>query len=269
MTINEANVVIPAGVTIRGAKAGTDVVSAGRAVEADPEGETIIVQPVTLKDGAQIDGVTLKARPNIDTTTNVAIKNSRLLGVTVTTGSNLDKAVIGMNQWDTPAKVVVEGNYFGNNTGVYNVFELNVPLANGTSISDNTFSASSGSHNMINIYAVQNNATVNVKDNYFEKSANAVRFGTRGAVNNVIVNIDNNAYTTTDSDTAYAGLLLIQPYGAATTDMGGVRINLDNTDNQSGVDQLWYYYAGASDAQLDVDQRPKVYVDGVLDPYTI
>ena len=51
--------------------------------------------------------------------------------------------------------------------------------------------------------------------------------------------------------------------------MGDIRINLDNTTNNSGVDQLWYYYAGADDAVLTTDQRPQVYVDGALEPYSI
>ena len=270
MTINESDVVIPEGVTLLGAAAGTDVVSAGRAVETDPIGETIIVQPVTFKDGAQVDGVTLKAKPVIESgVEEIGILNSRLLGLTITTGSNLDKAVIGMDQWTTPAVVNIDGNYFGDNTGVYNVFELNVPLKDGSSFSNNSFSADAGSHNMINIYAVDDNANIDIKDNYFEKSANAIRFGTKGSPVDVTVNIEGNSYTTTDSDVAYAGLLLIQPYAKATEDMGDVVINLDDTDNQSGIEQIWYYYAGTGDAQLTVDQRPKVYINGNLQPYSI
>ena len=51
--------------------------------------------------------------------------------------------------------------------------------------------------------------------------------------------------------------------------MNGARINLDNTDNQSGIDQLWYYYAGTGDAQLTNDQKPQLYVDGIKQIYQI
>lgn len=269
MTIDEANIVVPKNITLLGAKAGTDVVSAGRAVEADPADETIIVQPVTLNDGARLDGVTLKSRPIIGDVKEVTIENSRLVNITVSpTGDNLQKAVIGMNQWNTPAKINIDGNYFGKGTNVYNVFELNVPLKNGSSISNNYFNVDAGSHNVINIYAVDDNSNITIEGNHFDKAANGIRLGPKGTPNNVNVMISNNDYNATDSG-AYAGLLLIQPYVTATIDMSGVRVDLNNTINNSGEPQLWYYYAGAGDAQLTNAEKPKVYINGNLQPYTI
>ena len=49
--------------------------------------------------------------------------------------------------------------------------------------------------------------------------------------------------------------------------MGGLRIDIDNTINNSGVEQLWYYYAGGDDAQLEVEDKPKIYVNGVEQSY--
>ena len=80
------------------------------------------------------------------------------------------------------------------------------------------------------------------------------------------INIKKNSYDSTDVG-EYAGLVLIQPYGQATTSMKNVVINIDDTINNSGEEQLWYYYAGMKDAQLAIEDRPKVYINGVLQHY--
>lgn len=262
MTISEA-VTIPKGVILKGAKAGTAANSGDRASDTIDSDETIFSQPVTIEDGSQIDGVTLTAKPVINTADEATIKNSKILNITTTATDHAAAAVINPNQWGTPVKLVVEGNYFGTNTGVYNVFEINAPLADGSSISDNYFAAAAGSHNIINIYAVDDYSNVKINNNHFEKSANAIRIGTKGDVKKSVINVENNAYDTTDSDTNYAGLIIVQPYGTATKSMGDLRINVNNTTNNSGVSQLVYYFANPTDAQLDYVNKPSVYIDGI------
>ena len=91
-------------------------------------------------------------------------------------------------------------------------------------------------------------------------SANAVRVGTKGDAN-CTINLIGNSYDETDSDPAWAGILLVQPYGKATTNMSNVKINIDKTDAKCGG-QLCYLYMGSADTQLTDEQKPKIKIDG-------
>lgn len=241
----------------------------------DPEDETIFSKSVTLNDNARIDGVTLKAKPIMQNVTDVSIENTRILSVVAPGGNHLDDAVISVNQWNTPMQLVVDGCYFGNNTGVYNVFELNTPLKTGTSISNNYFSAAVGSHNIINIYSVEDGAVININDNYFEMSASAARIGIVGD-KNAVINFNNNSYDATDmtdedsdGDYEWAGLLFIQPYGNQTISMKDIEININNTIISPSIpQQLFVYYSKATDAQLDDSNKPTVNIDGIKEDWT-
>lgn len=170
--------------------------------------------------------------------------------------------------WNDSVKLVIKDCYFGDNpAAVYNFIEMTTKLADGSEISGNTWTAGSYGHNIINIYGADDNSEININDNIFVKSANAIRVGTRGSVQDCVINMKNNSYDTTDSDENYAGLFMIQPYAKATTDMSGVTINCDNTINNSGVEQIGYYASGSNDAQLVDAQRPKVYIDKVKMTY--
>lgn len=274
MTITES-VVVPSGVEIQGSQAGVNASIGSRASMVDPADETIFSQPVILNGNARIDGVTLKAKPVIQDAKNVALENTRIVSIVAPGGSHLDDAVIAINQWNTSTKLVVDGCYFGDNTGIYNVFELNTPIANGSSINNNYFSAAVGSHNVINIYSVEDGAEVDIKDNHFEMSASAARIGIIGD-KMAIFNFENNSYDATDMTDSdgdgvpeWAGLITIQPYGNQTISMKDIEINIDNTIISPSIpQQLFVYYSNTTDTQLDDANKPTVNVDGVKEDWT-
>lgn len=171
---------------------------------------------------------------------------------------------------DTPTKVIIENCYFGNNAyddtnSIYNLFEGRVKLADGSSISNNYFAKACCTHNIINIYDVEKDASINIENNIFEYSANAIRFGCVGNPS-CTINIIGNTYEETDMlYPDYAGLLLIQPYGTQTESYENVDINLTNTKGPEGYDgQLYYIYCGSSDTQLTEQMKPSIFIDGVL-----
>lgn len=268
MTISDP-VTIPAGVAVFGAAKGQDVITSGRVVDLDPLDETVFTGTITLGNGVILDGVTLHEKPIIDANaTSVTISNSRLVDITVpASGDHLQRAVIAIDNWNMPTKLVLDGNYFGTNTDVYNLFELNTPLADGTTISNNSFGAAANSHNIINIYAVETNANILIKDNYFAMSASAARIGIKG---NEIATItfDGNEYAATDTTPNWGGLLTIQPYGTSTVSMTDITINISNTINNSGDPQLYVYYTGANDTVLADIDKPSVFIDGVLENWS-
>ena len=269
------NINIPSGVEIRGQQAGVNASTGNRATDIDPADETIFSGSVTLNGIARINGVTLKTKPVIQNAKVVTLENTRILSITAPGQNHLTDAVIALDQWNDPVKLVVDGCYFGNNTGTYNVFELNAPLADGSSISNNYFTAAAGSHNIINIYEVENNAEINIKDNHFELSASAARIGIKGN-KLATLNFDGNSYDATDMtdsdgdlDYEWAGLITIQPYSTSTVSMKDIEINISNTIIPTAIpQQLFVYYANTTDAQLDNDNKPTINVDGIKENWT-
>ena len=117
---------------------------------------------------------------------------------------------------------------------------------------------------MINIYDVEDGATITIEGNTFEYSANAIRFGATGSPK-CTVNITNNTFLETDSTPEYAGLMFVQPYGTQTVTMEDTVINIDNTTCPPNYDgQLFYVYCGENDTQLTEETYPKIYVNGIL-----
>ena len=168
--------------------------------------------------------------------------------------------------------IQIEGCYFGtnNNTSsnnMYNLFELNSKLKDGSYVKNCYFAADVCVHNIINLYDVEDNATIYIENNHFEKSINACRVGFKGAPQNVTVILNNNVYDETDSDPNYAGLLIIQPYGTATTSLGGVTIKINKTkytnkdNNNTQLFYVWYY---PGEPEIRGELAPTVYVDGKL-----
>ena len=168
-----------------------------------------------------------------------------------------------------PVKLVIENCYFGTNGtnsigSIYNGFELNCTLKDGSSISNNYFAAEVCTHNVINIYAVEEGATVYINNNHFEYSANAIRIGIKGEPTCTIV-CDGNSYDATDTVYVdYAGLLLVQPYGKQTTSFANCTIKIDNTVHSDDL-QLYYLYAGSGDMQFTDSNKPTIIVDGVTE----
>lgn len=174
---------------------------------------------------------------------------------------------------ETPIKMTVSGCYFGapvaDATGkLYNLFELNTPLASGSSFRDLYFDVDGCTHNFINIYDCADNAVVTIDNCYAAVSKNMIRLGVKGA-KAIKLNINNCSYAETDQDVAWAGVMLMQPYGKATTDMSKWVININKLDNKSGVDQVAYLYFGKTDMPYDETKLPSMFVDGVAYEYPI
>lgn len=226
--------------------------------------KTVLSASATFNDKSGVDNIILKAKPVISGN-DITINNSTFqdIALPASQSDHLASSIVGISGWKK-TKLVIKDCEFKANDRAYNAMELNAELANGTDISGNNFGLVC-THNIINIYDVEDGATININNNTFAKAANGIRIGVRGA-KSATINIKNNTYNSTDSG-EYAGLLLIQPYRTATTDMSGIRINLDGTINNTEEEQIWYYYANPADAQLPVEKRPKVYIDGVLQKY--
>lgn len=168
---------------------------------------------------------------------------------------------------DNPIKLVIENCTFGDqNPFSYNLIDVYGKLASGSSISNNTFTDASCSHNQISLYGVEDGAVVNINNNKCAKSANLVRIGFKGEPD-CTVNMIGNRYDSTDENTDWAGLFLVQPYGTQTTSFAKTTINVEKTTMSNPGGQLCYLYAGTNDTQFTDDNKPTIIVDGVvIDP---
>lgn len=168
---------------------------------------------------------------------------------------------------ENPMKLVIENCTFGDqNNFSYNLIDVYGKLANGSSISNNTFSNASCSHNQISLYGVEDGAVVNINNNKCARSANLVRIGFKGEPN-CTVNMIGNSYDATDDNDEWAGLFLVQPYGTQTTSFAKTTINVEKTTMSNPGGQLCYLYAGTNDTQFTDDNKPTIIVDGVvIDP---
>ena len=255
-------------VLITGAKAGISAATGERKSDVIADDETVLADVGTYTVGADvvIDGVTLteKARMVVENASSVEFKNCKF----VETSAYQPKSylLVGTGFTENSTVVKFDNCYFGTNTanatgGMYNLFEGNFKLADGSSIKNCYFAKGCCSHNQINIYDVEDDAVITIEGNHFEKSANAIRLGT---INDAkcTINIDDNSYDETDTDPAWAGILLVQPYGKKTTNMSNITVNINRTKAVCGG-QLWYLYMGGGDTQLTDDQKPNVFIDGV------
>lgn len=225
--------------------------------------DTIISGKVAVKEGCSVTmkGITLTKEAFISVVNaakEVTLKNCMIRELSPYQA----KSYIVTTKGDTPAKVVITGCYFGTNDAVsdnkyYNGLELVQKLADGSEISNNYFEANVCSNNIINIYDVEDGANIYIRNNVFEYSGNAVRVGTKGDAH-CTINITNNTYNSTSEDIPeYAGLLLVQPYGNATTNMSNVNIVLSGNTHKDSL-QLYYLYAGAGDMQFTDDNMPVI-----------
>lgn len=161
---------------------------------------------------------------------------------------------------DNAIKLVIEGNTFGEeNEFSYNLIDVYGKLADGSSISNNVFQVGSCTHNTISLYNVDDDANVTIDNN----TNAAIRIGFKGEPN-CTVTLDGNSYVACD-DPDYDGLLLVQPYNTQTTSFAGTTLNINNTIKPADDTQLYYLYAGANDTKFTDDNKPTIYVDGVLD----
>lgn len=161
-----------------------------------------------------------------------------------------------------PLKLVVENNRFvKENEFSYNIIEVSGSLTDGSRISNNIFDANCCTHNQISLYGVEEDATIKIEDNYCVRSANMVRLGFKGDPH-CVVELNDNTYVETDADPLWAGLVLIQPFGTATTTFANMTVKINRTTKPEG--QLCYLYNGAKDMQFNDTNKPTVMVDGVV-----
>lgn len=212
-----------------------------------------------------IDGLTLK-----DTQTGVQSgKGNGIALVKVTSTGDFTftnnvisapagKAYNGLSI-NTTGKVTIDNNTFNNSNGnIYNAIEFsnNTPLANGSSISNNYFKVGANTHNMINIYNIEDNATIDLNNNTFEFSGNAYRFANTKN-HTATINMNNNKYDTTDdyNNYEYAGLICFQPWPGENPSYANYTINMNNlvgpngtvlTANGTGINQIYYTYDDAN-----------------------
>lgn len=160
-----------------------------------------------------------------------------------------------------PVKVNIDNNVFGKeNSNSYNIIEVYGALKNGSTFNNNRFEKECCVHNQISLYNIEDNAIVEINDNYCAVSRNMVRLGFYGKPN-ATVEMHGNTYA--ESDTAYpewSGLFLVQPYGKKSESFADLQISVVNTKKPAG--QLCYLYAGANDTQFTDDNKPTITVDG-------
>lgn len=213
------------------------------------------------------DGVdfTENARITVVNASTVEIKNCRVYGVKADGNNKYWLNIRG----DITTKLTVERNFFGANIGIYNLMELTCKLMDASSITSNYFVDSACTHNPIGMYGADNGATINVNKNVFETSKEGgFRAGMKGAAECIIYVNNNkiNAKSATGSED-WEGILCIQPYGKATTDMSKITVRLNH--NKIPTEQKVYGYSGENDMALTKDNRPAVFIDGKQVDYPI
>ena len=232
------------------------------------ENESIIdgVINVTGQSDVILSGLTFteNALINVSNEGSLTLNNCKIVNMQ----ADSSKSYLIKSTQENPIKVTIENCYFGTNTAnsvgnIYNGLELNCVLKDGSSISNNYFTKDACTHNAINIYAVEEGATIRINGNHFEYSGNAIRIGIKGEPECTII-CSGNAYDSTDENDEYAGLLLVQPYGNKTTSFANCTIKINKTEH-SDDKQLYYLYAGAGDMQFTDSNKPTIIVDGVTE----
>lgn len=144
----------------------------------------------------------------------------------------------------------------------YNLFELDCFLKNGSVFDGNTFTLNSCSHNLINIYGIDDGANVRVVNNVAYKLG-LVRVGPKGDPKGTIL-MENNTY---DCDIPedmkkYAVLFLVQPYGAASDTMKNLTIICNKTTKPAAATYVGYLWMTSTSMQFTKDTVPTVVIDG-------
>lgn len=252
---------------VNGAQQGVSASSGDRCTDETAETETVISGAMNFGEGATaiVDGVTLtpNAPVTISGSADLTMRNSRIVDREPDAAKSF---IIKSTSFDNKIKLNISGMYFGNNptneTGnVYNGLELQATLQDGSVIENCYFAKDCLTHNHINIYGVEDGATIYIRNNHFECSKNAIRIGIVGEPTCTIV-MEGNSYDETDSDPAWAGLLLIQPYNTRTTSFKNLTVIMNNTTHPDDG-QLYYLYAQPTDMQFTEDNVPTIIIDGV------
>lgn len=255
-------------ILIKGANAGVSAATGDRCTDVTPEGETVITGAMTFAEGATavLDGVTITPDTFVSLagSSDVTLRNVRVVDCTPDAAKSF---IIKGTSFDNKVKLNLSGCYFGNNESnelgnIYNGFELNATLLDGSIIENCYFAKDCVTHNVINIYAVDEGATITIRNNHFEKSANAIRIGVIGEPTCTIV-MTGNSYDETDADPNWAGLCIIQPYTTKTTSFKNMTVIVEDTVRPD-KGQLIYMFANPTDTQLTEETVPTIIVDGVV-----
>jgi hypothetical protein len=254
--------------TIEGAKAGITASSGNRANENILENESVLSGNITNVTGGELtlDGLTLTDKALIDSagSSKLVVKNCRIINTTP--ANNRDSWIYHADNNSTLLQI--EGCYFGtydSNAGkIYNGFEFNGSLADGSYIKNCYFKNGGCTHNSTSFYNIDDNARFEFSGNIFEYSGNACRIGFKGDPH-ATVDFLNNRYDSTDpyDDYAWAGLVIVQPYNKLTTTFENLTINVNGTINNTEIPQIIYAYNNANDLVLDSNNLPKIYIDGI------
>lgn len=228
---------------------------------------TVISEKLTINGaGADVvlDGFDFTANGYVEIkhASSVTIRNCRVYGM------NVDGAA--KNYWlriynDIPVKLVVEHSFFGDNLGesgkMYNLIEPTAQLMDGSSISDNYFTAGCCTHNVINVYGCTEGAAIDINRNVIEMTAGGIRVGVKGEPSCRICIRDNQVLAGNPAyEDCWQGLVTVQPYNQKTTSFANMTIVMSG--NELPGEQAIYAYYGTKDLVLTDDVMPKLIVDG-------
>lgn len=270
----------PEGVLIT-LKAGeyTEPLKITKGVHIVADGEVVMSAPVTVTAGAAVAAAA--SAPVEAVSRDVYIEGVKFTGtacvkvdapvdsLTLTKctfdGINYDAKTMPIavtNAATKPMLLVITDCIFGDlGANSYNLIDVYAPLVAGSQIARNKFEENCCTHNQISLYGLNDNGNVEISENQVAVSKNLLRVGCVGAPTGRIELLENTIMKT-DSDTDWAGICVIQPYGTKTTTMAGLTIVINGTINKTGMDQLVYMYNGSKDTQFTDDNKPTILLDG-------
>lgn len=126
-------------------------------------------------------------------------------------------------------------------------------------ISDNTFAKNCCGNNTIGLFKFNDNAEVNIHNNIFERSTNAIRIDNINNAKDITINCNYDEYHETDKNTDYAGFMLFQASGPSNKDFSNMTVNIRGLvgpnkrsmrANGKAENQIWYTH--------DVEKFPEV-----------
>ena len=224
--------------------------------------EAVITEAITCAPGAEVTirGLVIsdKCFNTLSDPASVTFEGCKFIGLAGEATKLYAVRGQGLETSSNATELIFRNCYFGDNaSNMYNFFELDTKIGHAV-FENNYFTREATNHNIINIYEVADDATIDIVGNHFEYSANAIRIGPIGNPQNVTINIIDNVYDATDeANPDWAGLFFVQPYATRTQSMAGVTINCRGNVGPADT-QLYYIYCGSDDTQLDDTTKPVI-----------
>lgn len=201
----------------------------------------------------------------------VNVMNEGDFTLTNSTFKNIKTKTYNVLKIASSGKVVIENNKFIDATGVYNTIEFSqdkkYALKNGSSIKNNYFGRSATNNN-INIFEVEDGATIKIEGNTFEYISNAIRLSNYSNTSATFEIKDN---TILDGDHGvYEGVILLQAPTSTLESFKTYTINItnlmgpDNTqilDNSGDVLRAYYYYGDKHPKPLEFPDELKATIN--------